>query len=73
MSDPVLGKIVVEFSQKYISVYLCEGDGAIKDCDHFRWPVRLEVKEARQETKDCFHWLYDWANRAVNSNAASDG
>lgn len=73
VSDPVLGKVVIDFSQKYISVYLCEGDGTIKDADHFRWPVRLEVKDTRQETRDCYHWLYDWANRIVNSETASDG
>jgi hypothetical protein len=73
VSDPVLGKVVIDFSQKYISIYLCEGDGAIKDSDHFRWPVRLDVKDTRQETRDCYHWLYDWANRAVNSDSASGG
>lgn len=73
VSDPVLGKVVIDFSQKYISIYLCEGDGTIKDADHFRWPARLEVKDTRQETRDCYHWLYDWANRTVNSETASDG
>ena len=73
VSDPVLGKVIVEFSQKYISVYLCEGDGTIKDADHFKWPVRLEVKDTRQEVRDCYHWLYDFANRAVNSETASEG
>lgn len=72
-SDPVVGKIVIDFSKKYVSIYLCEGDGVIKDYDHFRFPYRLEMKEARQETRDCYHWLYDWANRVVNSESASDG
>jgi hypothetical protein len=65
MSDPILGKIVVDFSQKYISVYLCEGDGTVKDGDHFRWPYRLDVKDARQETRDCFDWFYDFCNDTV--------
>ena len=69
MSDPILGKIVVDFSQKYISVYLCEGDGTVKDGDHFRWPYRLDVKEARQETRDCFDWFYDFCNDTVNGLA----
>jgi hypothetical protein len=75
MSDPILGKIVVDFSQKYISVYLCEGDGTVKDGDHFRWPYRLDVKDARQEVKDCFDWFYDFCNDTVNglSDELQDG
>jgi hypothetical protein len=73
VSDPVLGKVIVEFSQKYISVYLCEGDGTIKDADHFKWPVRLEVKDTRQEVRDCYHLLYDFSNKSVNPESASDG
>ena len=65
-ADPILGKVVVDFSQKYVSVYLCEGDGTVKDADHFRWPERLEVKDARQEVRDAFHWFYDHCNDAVN-------
>jgi hypothetical protein len=72
-SDPVVGKIVIDFSKKYVSIYLCEGDGQIKDYDHFRFPCRLEMKEARQETRDCYDLIYDWANRAVNPETASDG
>lgn len=67
--DPVLGKIVVDFSQKYVSVYLCEGDGTVKDADHFKWHYRLDAKEARQETRDCFDWFYDFCNDTVNGLA----
>jgi hypothetical protein len=66
--DPVVGKVVVDFSRKYISIYLCEGDGTIKDYDHFRYPFRLDYKDARQETKDAFDFLYQWANDSVNAD-----
>lgn len=66
MNDPVVGKVVIDFSRKYCSIYLCEGDGTIKDYDHFRYPFRLEYKDARQEVKDCFDFMYDWANETVN-------
>lgn len=59
--DPVLGKVVIDFSRKYVSIYLCEGDGSIKDFEHVKWPVRLAVKEARQETRDAFDFMYQWA------------
>lgn len=64
--DPIVGKVVLDFSRKYVSIYLCEGDGTIKDFDHFKYPFRLEYKDARQETKDCFDFLYDWCNDTVN-------
>lgn len=64
--DPVVGKVVIDFSRKYVSIYLCEGDGTIKDFDHFRYPFRLEYKDARQETKDAFDFVYQWANESIN-------
>lgn len=64
--DPVIGKVVIDFSRKYVSIYLCEGDGTIKDFDHFRYPFRLEYKDARQETKDAFDFVYQWANETIN-------
>lgn len=69
LSDPILGKVVLDFSRKYVSIYLCEGDGTIKDFDHFRYPFRLETKESRQECRDAFDFLYDWANDTVNLDA----
>ena len=59
--DPVVGKIVIDFSRKYVSIYLCEGDGTIKDFDHVRWPIRLDLKDARTECLDIFHRVYQWA------------
>jgi hypothetical protein len=61
MNDPVLGKIVVDFSRKYVSVYLCEGDGTIKDFDHVKWPIRLDTPDARGECRDMFDRVYQWA------------
>ena len=63
-----LGKIVIDFSQKYMSIYLCEGDGTVKDCDHFKFPFRLEVKDVRHETRDCFDFFYDYCNETVNGD-----
>lgn len=67
-SDPIVGKVVIDFSRKYVSIYLCEGDGTIKDFDHFRYPFRLDYKDARQETKDAFDFVYQWANESINAD-----
>lgn len=67
--DAVLGKIVLDFSQKYVSIFLCEGDGSVKDADHFKWPARLDTKETRHEVRDTFDFLYDFVNETVNGPA----
>lgn len=72
MSD-VIAKVVVDISQKYFSVYLCDKNGVVQDSDHFRWPYRLEVKDARQEAKDAFSMLYDWANQTMNADELQEG
>lgn len=61
LQDPIVGKVVIDFSRKYVSIYLCEGDGTIKDFDHVRWPFRLDNKDARQECRDMFDFVYQWA------------
>jgi hypothetical protein len=66
-ADPVLGKIVLDFSRKYVSVYLCEGSGAIKDFDHFKYPFRLDTKDARGECRDTYDWLYQYLNDSINA------
>jgi hypothetical protein len=38
----------------------------VKDADHFKWPFRLEVKEARQEVRDTFDFFYDYCNESIN-------
>ena len=70
--DPILGKIVIDFSRKYVSLYLCEGDGVIKDFDHFRYPFRLDAKDAKDETTDTFHFLFQYLNDSINSELQED-
>lgn len=72
MSD-VISKVVVDISQKYFSIYLCDAKGVVQDSDHFRWPYRLEIKDARQEAKDAFSLLYDWANETMNADELQEG
>jgi len=71
--DPLLGKVVIDISRKYMSIYLCEGDGTVKDAEHVRYPQRLEVKEARQETRDMFDLTYQWALDVLVSDELQEG
>lgn len=71
--DPVIGKIVIDVSRKYLSIYFCDGDGTVRDTDHFRFPWRQDVRDAQRETRDLYHRIFDWANWAVNSASQGGG
>lgn len=68
--DPVVGKVVIDVSRKYLSIYFCDGDGAVLDSDHFRFPWQQNVRDAQRETRDLYHRVFDWGNWVINS--ASD-
>lgn len=70
MVNPVEGKIVIDVSRKYVSIFRCDGTGAVLDSDHFAYPYRLERKEASSQTVDIYSILYDWLNRELNGDSA---
>jgi hypothetical protein len=53
LNDPIVGKVVIDFSRKYVWIYLCEGDGTIKDFEHVRWPFRLDTEDAGRNAGTC--------------------
>lgn len=69
MVNPVEGKIVIEFSRKYASVFRCDGTGAVLDYDHFAYGTRLGRSEATSETVDLYARLYDHLNDRINGSA----
>lgn len=66
LEDPIVGKVVIDFSRKYVSVYFCDGDGSIRDFDHFRYPFLLDRKDAVDECRDTYHFLYQYLNDSMN-------
>ena len=68
--NPVEGKVVIDVSRKYVSIFRCDGTGAVLDSDHFAFPYRLERKEAISQTVDVYSILYDWLNRELNGDSA---
>ena len=70
MVNPVEGKVVIDVSRKYVSVFRCDGTGAVIDSDHFSFPYRLERSEAVSQTVDIYSILYDWLNRELNGDSA---
>lgn len=71
--NPCEGKIVIDVSRKYVSVFRCDGTGAILDSDHFAFPYRLDRSEAVSQTVDVYSILYDWLNRELNGDSARLG
>jgi hypothetical protein len=68
--NPVEGKVVIDVSRKYVSIFRCDGTGAVLDSDHFAFPYRLERKESISQTVDVYSILYDWLNRELNGDSA---
>lgn len=69
-ANPVEAKVVIEVSRKYVSVFRCDGSGAVLDYDHFSFQGRLDRGEAVSQAVDCYSILYDWLNRGVNGDSA---
>ncbi len=70
MVNPVEGKVVIDVSRKYVSIFRCDGNGAILDSDHFAFPYRLERKHAISQSVDVYSVLYDWLNKELNGDSA---
>jgi hypothetical protein len=66
------GRVVIDVSRKYVSIFRCDGTGAILDSDHFAYPYRLDRQDAVSSTLDVYSIIYDWLNRELNGNSASD-
>lgn len=67
MSDEqVVGKIVVNITRRYFTIYRCDGEGKIEEWDRFTYPARLKPAEIRSETRDLWGVCYDYANDTIN-------
>lgn len=64
--NPVEAKVIIEISRKYVSLFRCNGSGAIVDYDHFAFPMRIERQDAVSEAVDIFARLYDHINTVLN-------
>lgn len=68
--NPVEGKIVIDVSRKYVSIFRCDGTGAILDSDHFAYPFRLDRRDAISQVIDIYSIIYDWLNKELNGDSA---
>lgn len=71
--DEVVRRIVCEYGQRYVYLYVTDGNGKVLEDDRFRQPYRLDKRDAIDEAKEFFDRAYDWANETINYPTASDG
>jgi hypothetical protein len=70
--NPVEAKVLVEVSRKYVSIFRCDGTGAVVDYDHFSYPFRLDKQQAVSEAVDVYAMLYDLLNDTINGDPDDD-
>jgi hypothetical protein len=64
--EDVLRRIVVEYGQLYVYVYMTDGNGKVLDEEVFKQPWKLDRKDAYEEAKDTYDTIFDWVNEIVN-------
>jgi hypothetical protein len=72
VSNPIEGRVVIDVSRKYVSVYRCDGTGKVTDEDHFAFAVRLDRQDALAEVSDLYAFIYDWLNDTMNGGLDED-
>jgi len=64
--NPVEGRLVIDVSRKYVSIFRCDGAGKVLDEDHFAHPVRIDRQDAVSEVTDLYAIVYDFLNDTIN-------
>lgn len=60
------GKVVVDVGPRYVSLHLCDGNGFVQEYEVFKMERTLNRREAITETREVFHYLYDYLNDLAN-------
>lgn len=64
--EDVIRRIVIEYGQMYVYLYMTDGNGRLIDEEVFKQPLKLERKDAYEEAKDTYDNTFDWLNDIVN-------
>jgi hypothetical protein len=77
--DYVYRRIVCEYGNHYVYLYMTDQNGKVMDEEAFKQPFRLEFKESAEEAKDfwdqAYQWLQDtvlWYSTARDDDESSD-
>jgi hypothetical protein len=58
MSEPVIRRIVVEYGRQNGYAYFTDGNGKILDEEAWKQPFTLDRKDAHDEAKDVWDFIY---------------
>lgn len=64
--EDVLRRIVIEYGQQYVYLYITDGNGKLLDEEVFKQAFKLDRKDAFEEAKDAYDNAFDWLNEVVN-------
>jgi hypothetical protein len=64
--EDVIRRIVIEYGQMYVYLYMTDGNGRLIDEEVFKQPFRLDRKDAYEEAQDTYDNTFDWLNDIVN-------
>jgi hypothetical protein len=56
--ESLIRRIVVEYGRSNVYAYFTDGNGKILDEEAWQQPFKLEVKEAHEEAKDVWDFIY---------------
>jgi hypothetical protein len=72
-AETPVAKIVVDVGKRYVVVFLCDGNGVVRDEERFRFGVELERPESWDFARAVFGMAYQMAQDKVEPPSASEG
>lgn len=72
-ADAIVRRIVVEYGRLYVYAYFTDGNGKVLEEEVWQQPFRLDTKDAHDEAKDIWRFVYqELQDTVLFSTASSD-
>jgi hypothetical protein len=72
-NDAIVRRIVVEYGRLYVYAYYTDGNAKVLEEEVWQQPFRLDAKDAHDEAKDIWQFLYqELQDTVLHSTASSD-
>ena len=69
--DAITRRIVVEYGRLYVYAYFTDGNGKVLEEEVWQQPFRLDTKDANDEAKDIWQFVYQELQDTVLFSTAS--
>jgi hypothetical protein len=71
--DAIVRRIVVEYGRLYVYAYFTDGTGKVLEEEVWQQPFRLDAKDAHEEAKDLWQFIYqELQDTVLHSTASSE-